>query len=93
MVLVCACGQQHASRTATQYAPPRQEPTRHGGPQSCPVNLNANICRQCPSGKYDPDRDACLEVIQIGKNKGYRRAGKINWLHYHLNASCPLGFF
>jgi hypothetical protein len=75
------------TRGAVQKAP------QHTGPTSCPVNTNAYICRQCPSGKYDGTRDACLEVIQIGVQKGQRRAGRINWLHYHPDAKCPLGHF
>lgn len=66
---------------------------QQSGPTSCPVNMNANICRLCPSGRYDRERDACIEVIEIGLAKGQRRAGKINWLHYHPDAKCPLGHF
>lgn len=59
----------------------------------CEANINANICRQCPSGRYQPATDTCGEVIDRGKAKKQNRGGKINWLHFNRGCPCPLGHF
>lgn len=58
-------------------------------PAASPVNWNAAICRSNKCGCYDAKRDACLKIIQIGEEKGLRRAGKVNWLHGSKHAACP----
>lgn len=50
---------------------------------------HAAICRTNQCGHYDSDNDACKIVVEIGKQKGQKRAGKVSWLYHNPKAACP----